>query len=152
MPYLVQVLGKDAGARFTIETGTQVTGAASARLAGEGPRAPVGNARRASPLSGKGSLRLPGEKMVREGEEAAPAAPKTGARRVWRPDGSAQGKPQAGGQGEGRGPGKRPSAAGGATGARSAAPRALAPRADGPRTAGPRPAGPRTGGKGGGKR
>ena len=152
MPYLVQVLGKDAGARFTIETGTQVTGAASARLAGEGPRAPVGNARRASPLSGKGSLRLPGEKMVREGEEAAPAAPKTGARRVWRPDGSAQGKPQAGGQGEGRGPGKRPSAAGGATGARSAPPRALAPRADGPRTAGPRPAGPRTGGKGGGKR
>jgi 23S rRNA (adenine2030-N6)-methyltransferase len=109
MPYLVQVLGKDSGARFTIETGTQVTGAASSRLAGEGPRAPVGNARRASPLSGKGSLRLPGQSMVREGEEAAPAAPKTGARRVWRPDGSAQGKPQAAG-----------------------------PRSDGPRPAGPR--------------
>ena len=102
LPYLVQVLGKDAGARFTIETGTQVTGAA-ARMAADGPRVPVGNARRASPLSGKGSLRLPGQSMVREGEEdarglsqpggAAPAAGKTGARRVWHPDGS-QGKPQ----------------------------------------------------------
>ena len=145
MPWLVQALGKDAGARFTIETGTQLTGAASGRLAGEGPRTPVGNARRASPLSGKGSLRLPGEKMVREGEAAAPAAPKTGARRAWHPDGSVQGKPQAAGPGEGRTPGKRPAAAPGATGERLGA-----PRADGTRTAGPRPAGPR-GGKGGGR-
>ena len=135
MPYLVQVLGKDAGARFTIERGTQVTGAASGRLAGEGPRAPVGNARRASPLSGKGSLRLPGQSMVREGEEAAkPAGAKpagTGARRVWRPDGSApaKGRPQAGGQGDTRGAG------------RPAAPRAGAPRSGSPR-----------GGKGSGNR
>ncbi|CAN7316546.1 23S rRNA (adenine(2030)-N(6))-methyltransferase RlmJ [Massilia sp. LjRoot122] len=147
MPWLVQVLGKDAGARFTIETGTQVTGAVSARLAGEGPRVPVGNARRASPLSGKGSLRLPGQSMVREGEEdprsvAKPAAPapKTGARRVWRPDGSAQAKPQA--PAEGRAPSKRPAAAAGAGGARPAA----------PRTGAPRSGGPRSGGKGGGNR
>ncbi|WP_313169099.1 23S rRNA (adenine(2030)-N(6))-methyltransferase RlmJ, partial [Massilia oculi] len=78
MPYLVRVLGKDAGARFTIEKGTQVTGAAAGRLAGDAPRAPVGNARRASPLSGKGSLRLPGQSMPRADE--APAAPAKPAR------------------------------------------------------------------------
>jgi 23S rRNA (adenine2030-N6)-methyltransferase len=62
MPYLVQVLGKDAGATFTIEHGTQVTGAAAGRTAASGAaRVPVGNARRASPLSGAGSLRLPGQ-------------------------------------------------------------------------------------------
>lgn len=150
MPWLVQVLGKDAGARFTIETGTQLTGAASARLAGEGPRTPVGNARRASPLSGKGSLRLPGQSMVREGEEATRAAAKpageTGARRVWHPDGKAQAKPQAGGQGEARGAGKRPAATAGAAGARTAGPRPAAPR-----TGGLKPGAPR-GGKGGGNR
>jgi 23S rRNA (adenine2030-N6)-methyltransferase len=69
MPYLVRVLGKDAGARFTIEKGTQVTGAAAGRLVGDAPRAPVGNARRASPLSGKGSLRLPGQSMPRDEED-----------------------------------------------------------------------------------
>lgn len=58
MPYLVQVLGQDAGATFRIEKGTQVTGAVPSRA---GPRQPVGNARRASPLSGGGSLRLPGQ-------------------------------------------------------------------------------------------
>ncbi|UVW27440.1 23S rRNA (adenine(2030)-N(6))-methyltransferase RlmJ [Massilia sp. H6] len=136
LPYLVQVLGKDAGARFTIETGTQVTGAA-ARMAADGPRVPVGNARRASPLSGKGSLRLPGQSMVREGEEdprtksqaggAAPAASKTGARRVWHPDGS-QGKPQ--------GPGSA-----GATSKRPVAPAGA-----------PRSGGTRSGGKGGSSR
>ena len=78
MPYLVRVLGKDAGARFTIEKGTQVTGAAAGRLVGDAPRAPVGNARRASPLSGKGSLRLPGQSMPRADE--APAAPAKPAR------------------------------------------------------------------------
>jgi len=129
MPYLVQVLGKDSGARFTIERGTQLTGAASARLAGEGPRAPVGNARRASPLSGKGSLRLPGQSMLREGEDegrgpaAKPATPAP--RRAWRPDGSAQGKPQAPASSPARTEGKRPSDGG-------------------PRTAGPR-AGNRSG-------
>ncbi|VXC00064.1 23S rRNA (adenine(2030)-N(6))-methyltransferase RlmJ [Massilia sp. 9I] len=133
MPYLVQVLGKDAGARFTIETGTQVTGAASARLAGEGPRAPVGNARRASPLSGKGSLRLPGQSMVREGEEGAPAKPAASPspRRAWHPDGSAQAKPQAAGKGEARASARRPASPGGAQ---------------------PRSAGPRPNGKPGGKR
>jgi len=74
MPYLVRVLGKDAGARFTIEKGTQVTGAAAGRIVGDTPRAPVGNARRASPLSGKGSLRLPGQSMPRPDEAPAPAA------------------------------------------------------------------------------
>jgi 23S rRNA (adenine2030-N6)-methyltransferase len=68
MPYLVKVLGKDANATFAIEKGTQVTGAALARpAAGTGPRQPVGNARRASPLSGTGSLRLPGQPAPGEG-------------------------------------------------------------------------------------
>jgi 23S rRNA (adenine2030-N6)-methyltransferase len=58
MPYLVQVLGQDAGATFRIEKGTQVMGAVAARGVA---RQPVGNARRASPLSGGGSLRLPGQ-------------------------------------------------------------------------------------------
>jgi 23S rRNA (adenine2030-N6)-methyltransferase len=64
MPYLVKVLGQDGGATFRIERGTQVTGTAVRPEAGErrgGPRQPVGNARRASPLSGGGSLRLPGQ-------------------------------------------------------------------------------------------
>jgi 23S rRNA (adenine2030-N6)-methyltransferase len=65
LPYLVKVLGTDKGATFRIETGTQVTGAmpglANATERGAGGRQPVGNARRASPLSGKGSLRLPGQ-------------------------------------------------------------------------------------------
>jgi 23S rRNA (adenine2030-N6)-methyltransferase len=72
MPYLVQVLGKDGGATFRIERGTQVTGAGAGavgsagagRAAGNGPRVPIGNARRASPLSGGGSLRLPGQPFV----------------------------------------------------------------------------------------
>jgi len=75
MPYLVQVLGKDGGATFRIERGTQVTGAgvgavgaaagpAAGRSASNGGRVPVGNARRASPLSGGGSLRLPGQPFV----------------------------------------------------------------------------------------
>jgi 23S rRNA (adenine2030-N6)-methyltransferase len=43
--------------------GAQGAAGAAARPAaqGAGPRIPVGNARRASPLSGKGSLRLPGQ-------------------------------------------------------------------------------------------
>lgn len=84
MPYLVRVLGKDAGARFTIEKGTQVTGAAAGRMVGDTPRAPVGNARRASPLSGKGSLRLPGQSMPRADEAPAPAA-KPGAKPAAKP-------------------------------------------------------------------
>jgi hypothetical protein len=65
LPYLVQVLGKDGGATFTIEKGTQVTGAAANRPGvGGAPRVPVGNARKASPLSGTGSLRLPGQAPI----------------------------------------------------------------------------------------
>jgi 23S rRNA (adenine2030-N6)-methyltransferase len=91
LPYLVQVLGQDSGATFRIEKGTQVTGTAIARGLDTGPRKPIGNARRASPLSGAGSLRLPGQpfgdgprKGKAEGEGkgegeakagAAPAAP-----------------------------------------------------------------------------
>ena len=71
MPYLVKVLGKDAGATFVIERGTQVTGAAAGRVgAGGTARQPVGNARRASPLSGAGSLRLPGQPSVARAAEA----------------------------------------------------------------------------------
>jgi 23S rRNA (adenine2030-N6)-methyltransferase len=72
LPYLVQVLGQDAGATFRIEKGTPVTGAVAARggMAGAG-RQPVGNARRASPLSGGGSLRLPGQAF---GDGARPRA------------------------------------------------------------------------------
>ncbi len=62
MPYLVQVLGKDAGATFVIESGTQLTGSSTSRVGANGSaRVPVGNARRASPTSGTGSLRLPGQ-------------------------------------------------------------------------------------------
>jgi 23S rRNA (adenine2030-N6)-methyltransferase len=91
LPYLVQVLGQDSGATFRIEKGTQVSGTVVPRGLDTGPRKPIGNARRASPLSGAGSLRLPGQpfgdgprKGKAEGEGkgegeakagAAPAAP-----------------------------------------------------------------------------
>ncbi|HEU4851966.1 MAG TPA: 23S rRNA (adenine(2030)-N(6))-methyltransferase RlmJ, partial [Telluria sp.] len=56
MPYLVKVLGTDAGATFAIEKGTQVTGAAGARIMPDGTiRTPRNN-----PV-GKGSLRVPGQ-------------------------------------------------------------------------------------------
>jgi 23S rRNA (adenine2030-N6)-methyltransferase len=76
LPYLVQVLGQDSGATFRIERGTQVSGTVGARVLDTGTRKPVGNARRASPLSGAGSLRLPGQPFgdgprKREGEGAA---------------------------------------------------------------------------------
>ncbi|WP_313703906.1 23S rRNA (adenine(2030)-N(6))-methyltransferase RlmJ [Massilia sp.] len=100
MPWLVQVLGKDAGASFLIERGTQVTGAAAARTSNAGgARMPVGNARRASPLSGSGSLRLPGQAMPQRTETAqggADAAPgsKAGAqnraKRFSRPQGEGE--------------------------------------------------------------
>ncbi len=136
MPWLVQVLGKDSGARFTIETGVQVTGAAGTRETAGGARAPVGNARRASPLSGKGSLRLPGQSMVREEEKNKPAAAPVKPRRAWHPDGSA--KPQ-GAAAEARARSERPAGSDN-----------RAPRAAGPRPSGPRQSGPRSGG--GGKR
>ena len=74
----------------------QVTGAVAGRGAVPGaPRQPVGNARRASPLSGGGSLRLPGQafgdgpRTRKEGEGAEGRGPRT----------EAKGAP--------RGPGKR---------------------------------------------
>jgi 23S rRNA (adenine2030-N6)-methyltransferase len=84
MPYLVQVLGQDGGATFRIESGTQLTGTVAGRGVDSGPRKPVGNARRASPLSGAGSLRLPGQPFgegprKREGEGGAKATGKEGA-------------------------------------------------------------------------
>ena len=76
MPYLVQVLGKDAGATYQIEKGTQVTGTATGRTLNGSPRMPVGNAKRASPTSGTGSLRLPGQAPA-----GTPGAPASGAGR-----------------------------------------------------------------------
>ena len=62
MPYLVQALGKNADATFVIESGTQMTGSSTSRVGANGSaRVPVGNARRASPTAGTGSLRLPGQ-------------------------------------------------------------------------------------------
>ena len=104
MPWLVQALGKDAGASFLIESGTQVTGAAAARLGNTGgARVPVGNARRASPLSGTGSLRLPGQAMPTRSAEgqgersrpeggAKPAGPSR-AKRFSRPQGQGEQRP-----------------------------------------------------------
>lgn len=136
MPYLVRVLGKDAGARFTIEKGTQVTGAAAGRLVGDAPRAPVGNARRASPLSGKGSLRLPGQSMPRADEApAAPAKPaRAGGPRTTAPrDGAPRdGAPRGTAAPRGNAARTRPDAA---TGPRDGAPRSA-------RTSAARPAAP----------
>jgi 23S rRNA (adenine2030-N6)-methyltransferase len=83
MPYLVQVLGQDSGATFRIEKGTQVSGTATPRGLDTGPRKPIGNARRASPLSGAGSLRLPGQPFgegPRKREGAAPGKEAAGER------------------------------------------------------------------------
>jgi 23S rRNA (adenine2030-N6)-methyltransferase len=143
MPYLVKVLGKDAGATFVIERGTQVTGAAANRTAiGGGARVPVGNARKASPLSGGGSLRLPGQSFLspRAGDTAT--TPATGRGTAAR-DGS--GRPSA----------PRNEARPGSTSPRPAGPRPATPRSEaGPRANGPRNGGPRNGGSrnGGGGR
>jgi 23S rRNA (adenine2030-N6)-methyltransferase len=74
MPWLVQAIGTDAAATFTIEKGTQVTGAVSPRQGAGAGRQPVGNARRASPLSGGGSLRLPGQSFGPQREDGAKAS------------------------------------------------------------------------------
>ncbi|HEX8787367.1 MAG TPA: 23S rRNA (adenine(2030)-N(6))-methyltransferase RlmJ, partial [Telluria sp.] len=105
MPYLVKVLGVDSGASFRIETGTQVTGAMSGRT-GTGPRVPVGNARRASPLSGTGSLRLPGQAYEAPARARTQAENEEGAKREARRQFyKAPPKPAASaeGRGEGRG-------------------------------------------------
>jgi len=156
LPYLVNVLGKDGGATFRIERGTQVTGAGAGavgaqagRAAGNGPRVPVGNARRASPLSGNGSLRLPGQPFV----DAAGARP--GAKPAQGAEGKEEGRPARPRAGEYRPPQGTPGAR--ATGEASVRPgeRAKAPagaaakRANpegrGTRAAGPGPGGARTG-------
>ena len=98
LPYLTKVLGVDKGATFRIETGTQLTGAmhghaGAAPVRTGGARQPIGNARRASPLSGKGSLRLPGQpfgdgprgaKADEEKRDVKPAA-KSAVKAVVRP-------------------------------------------------------------------
>jgi 23S rRNA (adenine2030-N6)-methyltransferase len=88
MPYLVKVLGKDAGATFVLETGTQLHGA-SARLPAAGERrAPAVR----GPLAGTGSLRLPGQAPAgtpvpapRKGQ----AAPRAGSGRPTAPGNAA---------------------------------------------------------------
>jgi 16S rRNA G966 N2-methylase RsmD len=140
MPYLVEVLGADAGATYNIEQGTQVTGAATGRTAASGAaRVPVGNARRASPLSGGGSLRLPGQAWITapQGEGEAPergAAPR--AAKTARPGATIGTGPRGA-----AGAGGRPDAAAGqrpvAKGPRPATAGARAPRAE-------QPASPRT--------
>jgi 23S rRNA A2030 N6-methylase RlmJ len=134
LPYLVRVLGKDSGATFTIEKGTQVTGAAVNRLApGGGPRVPVGNARRASPLSGTGSLRLPGQPAVAREPGESPA------KRGAAPAGQGERAPRQAGErkefagragGERNGPGARP-AGERSEGRSEAKPRTAGPRQDG---------------------
>jgi 23S rRNA (adenine2030-N6)-methyltransferase len=129
LPYLVKVLGKDGGATFTIEKGTQVTGAAANRVgAGGAPRVPVGNARKASPLSGTGSLRLPGQAQLgsprgAEADKRGPAAssPRQGTSRTGTGAGPRAGTSQ-------RDPAPREPAGRDTTGARPAGARDDQPR------------------------
>jgi hypothetical protein len=100
MPYLVNALGRDGGASFHLDAGTPVTGATPVGPGMPG-RMPVGNARRASPTSGLGSLRLPGQRFGERPVEggsapARPAGPRGGARY------------DSGGAGEHEGPETRP--------------------------------------------
>ena len=131
MPYLVKVLGQDSGATFRIERGTQVTGAAAGRTAGAaGARQPVGNARRASPLSGAGSLRLPGQAWG----EAPRGRGSDEEGRAPRGQGGQSGQ---GGQ-RGQGGAGREGARGGQSGARSGPARGESPRKDEARPEAPR--------------
>ena len=146
MPYLVKVLGTDSGATFRIERGTQLTGAMpgqgmAAERAG-GARQPVGNARRASPLSGKGSLRLPGQAFG-DGLRGRGAEGEEGRGAGQRPARAATGE-GAGGAREGkRGPGAGPRE-GQPRPAREGGPREASGR-PGARTASARPAAPAEG-------
>jgi 23S rRNA (adenine2030-N6)-methyltransferase len=106
LPYLVQVLGQDGGATFHIEQGTQLTGAMPGRAdAGQrpgAPRQPVGNARRASPLSGAGSLRLPGQAYGDGPRARGPAAGRGDGEGVGARSGSdAGGRPSTGARDQG---------------------------------------------------
>jgi 23S rRNA (adenine2030-N6)-methyltransferase len=148
LPYLVKVLGQDSGATFRIERGTQVTGAVvgagagagaaagAGRAAVGGPRVPVGNARRASPLSGGGSLRLPGQ----------PYLDATGARPGAAGEGKGKGEARAAGPraGEYRPPQGKPGGRS-AAGTQEGRPAERAPAAKGNRSGTARPAAGATG-------
>jgi 23S rRNA (adenine2030-N6)-methyltransferase len=90
-------------------------GRSGAMTARTGPRVPVGNARRASPLSGAGSLRLPGQAYEAPargraqgegggGGDAEEAAKRAARRQFYK----SPSKPSAG---AGEGPGKGPAGA-----------------------------------------
>jgi 23S rRNA (adenine2030-N6)-methyltransferase len=106
MPYLVQALGKDGGATFRIEKGVPVTGAAASRPVAGAPRMPVGNARRASPTSGTGSLRLPGQKPPAAAPAKTPGLAGTSAAPANKAPERAERKPRTA---DGRPAGPRPS-------------------------------------------
>ncbi|WP_426193359.1 23S rRNA (adenine(2030)-N(6))-methyltransferase RlmJ [Massilia sp. DWR3-1-1] len=112
MPYLVEVLGKDEGATFLIESGVPLTGSSAARPTANGSvRIPVGNARRASPLSGTGSLRLPGQAPVGTPGAAGAVGPlgrNTAAKTSGRPTAPTSGRPTARTSGRPTAPGGRP--------------------------------------------
>ncbi|WP_229217315.1 23S rRNA (adenine(2030)-N(6))-methyltransferase RlmJ [Massilia forsythiae] len=150
LPYLVQVLGQDGGATFRIERGTQVTGA----MAAAGPRAPVGNARRASPLSGAGSLRLPGQAFG-DGPRARDGAEGERAPRPAREGGAERGAGRADARTDNRtnvprNAGKPRSTVGAADAAGAGSPRAGSPRSTAARGNGDRPGPARPAGKRGG--
>jgi 23S rRNA (adenine2030-N6)-methyltransferase len=86
MPYLVKVLGKDAGATFVLESGTQLHGT-SARLPAAGERRPPAVR---GPLAGTGSLRLPGQAPAGTPVSKRPAARPAGPRG---PKNSGSGRP-----------------------------------------------------------
>jgi 23S rRNA (adenine2030-N6)-methyltransferase len=118
-----------AGAQGTGATtgrpGAQGAGTAAARpgAQGAGPRVPVGNARRASPLSGKGSLRLPGqpyESPARAQEEDKPTGQADPVKREARRKFYGT---QSGAAGGGNASGNAGSGTGGNTGGQNAGPR-----------------------------
>jgi 23S rRNA (adenine2030-N6)-methyltransferase len=112
MPYLVEVLGKDEGATFLIESGVPLTGSSAARPTANGSvRIPVGNARRASPLSGTGSLRLPGQAPAGTPGAAGAVGPlgrNAAAKTSGRPTAPTSGRPTARTSGRPTAPGGRP--------------------------------------------
>ncbi|WP_311196684.1 23S rRNA (adenine(2030)-N(6))-methyltransferase RlmJ [Rugamonas fusca] len=127
MPYLVQALGKDEGARFTLESGTQVTGrgarsgARDAQAEGRGPQAGA---------RGPQSLARGPQAGARSPQGGA-GAPQSGARGQQAGGRGAQGGPQGGARGPLSSPrngpaGGRGAAGGGrgpATAARNSGPR-----------------------------
>ncbi|MBA5687180.1 23S rRNA (adenine(2030)-N(6))-methyltransferase RlmJ [Rugamonas apoptosis] len=129
MPYLVQALGKDEGARFTLETGTQVTGrsrlsgASGVQAEGRGPqsgaRGPQAGAR--GPQAG---ARAPqsGERGTQAGGRGPQGGPQSGPRGAQSGPQSGPRGPQSGPQSGPRGPqsGPRNGPSGGRGGASGA--------------------------------